>query len=1357
MSAVRAALHAKTMKRIALILVLSWLPLTSAGAQTAHIVPSELSLIPLAGLGDDRYWQQLLITLAAADAPDEAAVSINLPPGLYVADTDGDSLYADEVRVVYRAVDGERPGFYVAPSTGAQKIVVGSEAIAAAGGQIYVQFPCKTSDVVSDLIERFGRIEYASSDLVVSYGRIDFADGAEADLAEGPEVSFVSSEDFSTLGSMQVVSFAPFLAAGSDTLSSPVGQYFPDEERLLMEKLPDLVFDGGSIGSSNMLGLGDGENGNDVDYRFFFSTSNSLKRVDATVAVEAYIAEGDPYVEREGISRMLRLDISGLAPGTYYLYVTAAQTGSLPLGRSRGISVRHVPQFIQLDPEDDTTLDSGGLYDPSGEANGNGQHQISITYSVFDIDDIPKVRLFYSREGELSADGVVIDGDGTIRLTNAQALMPQALAETDATVLWDVLQGDIVAQDTYYIYGVADDGENVIVQRSAGMVNVRHAPFLRLDPLSDRAHAGLDTIHTGGLNPQRYVTLSWGRSGIDGDGDLDSDAHIDLYYSAESAADGHTPGGFSVPAGADEMLTALNEGRAQLIFGNITEDPDRRQDNQYVWDLWSMDGDRVPSEGQVHYVYGLISDGENRRLAQMNGGHINDAGSQVYFAHAPSIFPLQPVERMVVGSGGTGRVAWQDVDLDDDARIRVLLSAADLGPYPLYDAVNSVPSYVVNSRDGRADIGVDMDYDLSEDSPVDHLDMRIDHLMRGLSTDAGIAEGEYSLYLAITDRDSFAGAQCWQVPGKVEVTASAETQPVHPIVLLPQQFSMANGGATQVFEVRIDAEAEVDLVQASFSLDSEAFAIVDQDTLSEGIQPFLIDANFSAAKLVSNRITGGDGAPFILTLEYFEPRIESIGGLGPDRTLVTFQVRSLDVEMPTAIELVTDDDGGALSRLEKDGVGVVALEAGVLSQGELIAGRATLRGILTLEGRSDMTEQATFSLRARGDYRPYVDELFVEANDVDPAVEGAQVEIADDGSFELAAVPAGRWDLHVHVDGYVGGVAADLYLYPNQLIEGIEPSSDRRSERPRLWGGDVVGYVGEDGLSVADNEVTLADWDYVAAFFGTATDSEDGSVQADITGDGRVDIADLSLVGANFLQRGAQPVYKSLESDGRVTVEYAGGRHQVERGDEITWSIRAGGAEQARAYALQLHYDNRAWEWVDMRPMDSTPSLSALSEMPYGILWGRVLVGRSGSLVNERGQLAEWTLRARVDNPAPPTIGADGFVDRADRPMGTSDDDAYSHSTLPQAMRLEQNIPNPFNPETHISFAVPSAGPVRLDIYNALGQRIETLWNGPLAAGHYAMQWNGRDQQGRPAASGVYIYRLESANQTMAKRMVLVR
>ena len=96
---------------------------------------------------------------------------------------------------------------------------------------------------------------------------------------------------------------------------------------------------------------------------------------------------------------------------------------------------------------------------------------------------------------------------------------------------WDVVDPVLVAAGDYYIYAVTTDASQFQVGRSSKKVAVRHSPFLRLDVLNDQVLSGADTIVTGGLHPQQFVSITWGRSGRDGDRDVDDNAQISLYYS----------------------------------------------------------------------------------------------------------------------------------------------------------------------------------------------------------------------------------------------------------------------------------------------------------------------------------------------------------------------------------------------------------------------------------------------------------------------------------------------------------------------------------------------------------------------------------------------------------------------------------------------------------------------------------------------------------------------------------------------------------------------------------------------------------------------------------------------------------
>lgn len=89
---------------------------------------------------------------------------------------------------------------------------------------------------------------------------------------------------------------------------------------------------------------------------------------------------------------------------------------------------------------------------------------------------------------------------------------------------------------------------------------------------------------------------------------------------------------------------------------------------------------------------------------------------------------------------------------------------------------------------------------------------------------------------------------------------------------------------------------------------------------------------------------------------------------------------------------------------------------------------------------------------------------------------------------------------------------------------------------------------------------------------------------------------------------------------------------------------------------------------------------------------------------------------------------------------------------LPIEFNLSQNYPNPFNPETKISFTLPRASDIVLNVYNILGQKIETLADRKFDAGTHTLSWNGKDY-----SSGIYFYRLETDKFSATKKMVLIK
>jgi len=83
-----------------------------------------------------------------------------------------------------------------------------------------------------------------------------------------------------------------------------------------------------------------------------------------------------------------------------------------------------------------------------------------------------------------------------------------------------------------------------------------------------------------------------------------------------------------------------------------------------------------------------------------------------------------------------------------------------------------------------------------------------------------------------------------------------------------------------------------------------------------------------------------------------------------------------------------------------------------------------------------------------------------------------------------------------------------------------------------------------------------------------------------------------------------------------------------------------------------------------------------------------------------------------------------------------------SETTLSTKFELTQNYPNPFNPITTIRYALPRDVDVQLVVYDITGRQVKTLVNKRQSAGHYSIQWNGKNDNGQSVSSGIYIYQI---------------
>ncbi|RMH77632.1 MAG: T9SS C-terminal target domain-containing protein [Calditrichaeota bacterium] len=135
--------------------------------------------------------------------------------------------------------------------------------------------------------------------------------------------------------------------------------------------------------------------------------------------------------------------------------------------------------------------------------------------------------------------------------------------------------------------------------------------------------------------------------------------------------------------------------------------------------------------------------------------------------------------------------------------------------------------------------------------------------------------------------------------------------------------------------------------------------------------------------------------------------------------------------------------------------------------------------------------------------------------------------------------------------------------------------------------------------------------------------------------------------------------------------------------------------------------------------------------------------------------------------PVLPTVG-DTFFLEIFEPFGTRDVYYFSSEpfvvgtepnspALPREFHLYPNYPNPFNPTTTIKFDLARKSRVRLEIFDLLGRRVRTLTEGIFLPGNYRLRWDGRTQQGLPAASGIYFYRIIATDPAQPNRKQFMR
>jgi len=166
-----------------------------------------------------------------------------------------------------------------------------------------------------------------------------------------------------------------------------------------------------------------------------------------------------------------------------------------------------------------------------------------------------------------------------------------------------------------------------------------------------------------------------------------------------------------------------------------------------------------------------------------------------------------------------------------------------------------------------------------------------------------------------------------------------------------------------------------------------------------------------------------------------------------------------------------------------------------------------------------------------------------------------------------------------------------------------------------------------------------------------------------------------------------------------------------------------------------------SYSWLTLSPIESTIGAGETINITIG-MYGVM----DGFTANETAALT-----------ATRTDGSPAYEVNLDINMTVGESEIDLPEGIPGVFALHQNYPNPFNPATSIRFDIPELSYARMDIYNILGQRVCTLFQGAVDPGYHMLQWDGKNDMGEELPSGMYMYKLHAGTYVAMEKLVLLK
>ena len=299
-----------------------------------------------------------------------------------------------------------------------------------------------------------------------------------------------------------------------------------------------------------------------------------------------------------------------------------------------------------------------------------------------------------------------------------------------------------------------------------------------------------------------------------------------------------------------------------------------------------------------------------------------------------------------------------------------------------------------------------------------------------------------------------------------------------------------------------------------------------------------------------------------------------------------------------------------------------------------------------------------------------------------------------------------------------------------------------------------------------DNDVDIVDIQAVAAHYGTQVGDPGYDPQYDMDGDGDIDIVDIQMVAA---------WYGADLSGGKG----AGKLFSAQAAPPV--SLTLNWAKGTDKYIVEVGIDgvvNLGGFQCDVTSSDNALEISSFQVGEFLKSTNNHILS-FGPIVNkDKG----WTQIAALNYGNNPAVSGSGVIARIElsKPVSVLNlenvqivdrfgniikvmsivnnlNDVSAAMWAPKQYTLQQNYPNPFNPTTNIKYQIAEKCQVIIKVYSVVGQEIRTLINEEKEAGFYTAHWDGRDEFGRNAANGVYIYSIKAGDFFASRKMILLK